>query len=115
MPIKPLFEAHTLAELAIPAIIPALSWPSALGVLAQLRSFRNKARIRVGLQCRNVEVHFPDEPHGPTPQDAGPFFRRNFTSRNTGIKQKQTVASFPRPKANPGLAWWLLDAVAARN
>ena len=45
-----------------------------------------------------------------TPQDVGPFFRRNFISRHIGIEQKK-VASYPRtrPEANPGgLAWWLV-------
>jgi len=40
--------------------------------------------------------------------------RRNFISRNIGIEQKKNLSSYPRPEANPGLAWWL-DAVAVRN
>ena len=54
--------------------------------------------------------------HTPEEHRAGPSFRRNFISRGAigRDKKKKTVASCPRPEANPGLAW-RLGAVAARN
>ena len=38
-----------------------------------------------------------------TPQDAGPFFRRNFVSRNIGIEQNKPWLPIPDPKQTP--AW----------
>ena len=43
-----------------------------------------------------------------TPQDASPFFRRNFISRNTGIEQSKLWLPTPDPKSPPAwLGGWM--------
>ena len=46
--------------------------------------------------------------HKSTPQDAGPFFRRIFISRNTGIEQNKPWLPIPDPKPTPAwLGGWM--------
>ena len=43
-----------------------------------------------------------------TPQDVGPFFRRNFISRNIGIEQNKAWLPIPDPKPTPAwLGGWM--------